>query len=109
MRYYKFNSESAALAAEAQIVANVRAWVEANVPEALSDDKTKLRGRNAATGDLEDAFTERWAVPQLTAGGEWVFPAPTANKAAPIPLGVFTAGVDAEQSDYDPEWFPAVE
>lgn len=105
MIYYVFNSEAAAAETEQQIVDNVRQWVAANVPDALSADGTKLRGRNAATGALVDVFTERWAIPQETATGQWVFPKPTGAQTAPIPLDVFIANVVAAESEYDPTWF----
>lgn len=106
MTCYVFNTEAAALAAEAKIVSNVRDWVAGNVPNALSEDGTRLRGRNASTGELVDVFTDRWAVPVKTASNKWVFAKPTAEQAAPIPLVIFVAGVTATEAEYDSDWFP---
>lgn len=105
MTYYLFETESAAIAAEQQIVDNVRQWVAANAPAALSEDGTKLKGRNAATGELVNVYTERWAIPQQTAAGQWVFPKPTAEQAGPIPLTAFIAGIVATEEEYDAAWF----
>ena len=105
-RYYLFATEEDAVAAEARIVANVRTWAEANAPDALSEDKSKLRGRNAATGEFEDHFTERWAIPQQTETGKWVFPVPTQERTTPIPVETFVAGVTADEAEYDSAWFP---
>ena len=109
MIYYLFNTEQEALAAEQQIVDNVRQWVSDNVPDALSEDGLKLRGRNAKTGEFTDAYTTRWAIPQQIVDGRWVFSKPTAEKTAPIPVAVFTAGVVAEEANYDENWFPGDE
>lgn len=106
MTYYVFSTEAAAIAAETRIVSNVRDWVSANAPDALSGDGDKLRGRNAATGGLVDVFTNRWAVPVKTAANKWVFAKPTAEQAAPIPLVIFVAGVTATETEYDSDWFP---
>ena len=106
MTYYVFNTEAEALSAEQQIVDNVRNWVAANVPDALSADGTKLRGRNAKTGEFVDAFTTRWAIPQQIADGRWVFTKPTPEKTAPIPVEVFLQNVVAAESAYDVAWFP---
>lgn len=106
MIYYVFNTEAEALSAEQQIVDNVRNWVAANVPDALSADGTKLRGRNAKTGEFVDAFTTRWAIPQQIADGRWVFTKPTQEKTAPIPVAVFVANVIASETEYDAAWWP---
>ena len=105
MIYYIFNTEQEALAAEQQIVDNVRQWVEANVPDALSEDGLKLRGRNAKTGEFTDAYTTRWAVPQQILDGRWVFAKPTEEKTAPIPVEAFTNGVIANENEYNSDWF----
>jgi hypothetical protein len=105
MLYYIFNTEQEALAAEQQIVDNVRQWVAANVPDALSEDGTKLRGRNAKTGEFVDAYTTRWAVPQQIVDGRWVFAKPTQEKTSPIPAEVFTANIVADEVPYDENWF----
>ena len=105
MIYYIFNTEQEALAAEQQIVDNVRQWVAANVPDALSEDGLKLRGRNAKTGEFTDAYTTRWAVPQQIVDGRWVFTKPTAEKTAPIPVAVFITGIVAEEAIRDENWF----
>jgi len=104
MIYYIFNTEQEALAAEQQIVDNVR-QVEANVPDALSEDGLKLRGRNAKTGEFTDAYTTRWAVPQQILDGRWVFAKPTEEKTAPIPVEAFTNGVIANENEYNSDWF----
>lgn len=106
MTYYVFATENVAVAAESQIVDNVRRWLGENVPAALSSDGEMLRGRNAATGELVDVYTARWAIPRQTASGVWVFEKPTADRTAPIPVEVFTAGITAAEADYDPAWFP---
>ena len=105
MIYYIFNTEQEALAAEQQIVDNVRQWVAANVPDALSEDGLKLRGRNAKTGEFTDAYTTRWADPQQIVDGRWVFTKPTAEKTAPIPVAVFINGIVAEEAIRDENWF----
>lgn len=105
MIYYVFNTEAEALSAEQQIVDNVRNWVAANVPDALSADGTKLRGRNAKTGEFVDAFTTRWAIPKQTNDGRWVFEMPVAERTAPVPISVALDGVIADEVDYDPSWF----
>jgi hypothetical protein len=106
MIYYTFSSEAAAVAAEQQIVANVKNWVAVNVPDALSADGEKLRGRNAKTGEFEDAYTTKWATPSQIADGRWVFLKPTQETTAPIPVAVFIAGIAAEEAVYDSAWFP---
>ena len=105
MIYYVFNTETEALSAEQQIVDNVRNWVAANVPEALSEDGTKLRGRNAKTGEFVDAFTTRWAIPQQIADGRWVFTKPTQEKTSPVPVEVFIGNVEATEEEYKDTWF----
>lgn len=107
MMFYVFNTESAAVAAEATIVTNVRQWVAANVPNALSGDGERLRGRNASTGEFVEVYTDRWAIAIKTAAGKWVFAKPTQDKTDPIPVDVFTAGVAASEADYNAAWFPA--
>lgn len=109
MIYYIFNTEQEALVVEQQIVDNVRQWVAANVPDALSEDGTKLRGRNAKTGELTDIYTTRWAIPQQILDGRWVFAKPTAEKTAPIPIEVFITGIVSEEAAYDANWFPQEE
>lgn len=109
MIYYIFNTEQEALAAEQQIVDNVRLWVAANVPEALSEDGLKLRGRNAKTGEFTDAYTTRWAIPQQIVGGRWVFAKPTVEKTAPIPVEVFINNIIAEEIEYESNWFQTEE
>jgi hypothetical protein len=109
MIYYVFDTEEAAATAEQQIVANVRQWVAANVPDALSEDGLKLRGRNAKTGEFTDAYTTRWAVPQQIVDGRWVFVKPTQEKTSPIPAEVFTANIVADEVPYDENWFAADE
>jgi hypothetical protein len=109
MIYYVFNTEQEALAAEKQIVDNVRQWVAANVPDALSEDGLKLRGRNAKTGEFTDAYTTRWAVPQQIVDGKWVFTKPTAEKTAPIPVEVFINNISAEEAEYETNWFETEE
>lgn len=105
MIYLVFDSEQSAIAADAMIGNNVRAWVLQNAPNALSDDGERLRGRNAATGELVDVFTERWAVPRQRQDGRWVFQKPTQDKTAPVPVQVFLSGINTEELEYDPAWF----
>lgn len=107
MIYYVFNREDEALSAEQQIVYNVKNWVAENVPDALSADGTKLRGRNAKTGKLVDAFTTRWAIPKQTNDGRWVFTKPTQEKTSPIPVEVFINNISAIEEEYDEYWFVA--
>jgi hypothetical protein len=63
MKYHVFNTESEALAAEAQVA------------QAIGCAKV---GINAKTGlPAPDAqVTERWAIPQQITDGRWVFPSP---------------------------------
>lgn len=105
MTYYVFNTEAEALSAEQQIVDNVRNWVAANVPEALSEDGTKLNGRNAKTGEFVDVFTTRWAIPQQIADGRFVFTKPTQAKTSPIPVEVFISGVVSIEEEHNETWF----
>lgn len=72
MKYRVFNTEAEAIAAEAQISA---------------DMGYSKPGVNAATHEVvPDALTVRWAVPQQITDGRWVFPSPDAT------------GVEAEES-----------
>lgn len=104
MLYYIFTTEQEALAAEQRIVDNVRTWVQANVPEALSEDGQSLRGRNAATLEFVDVYTTRWAIPFQIPSGQWVFLKPTTEKTAPIPVEVFINAVAADEAEFDPSW-----
>ena len=63
MKYRVFNTEAEAIAAEAQVAAEIGC--------------AKI-GVNAKTGlPAPDAqVTERWAIPQQIADGRWVFPSP---------------------------------
>ena len=63
MKYRVFNTEAEAIAAEAQVAADIGC--------------IKV-GVNAKTGlPAPDAqATERWAIPQQIADGRWVFPSP---------------------------------
>jgi len=106
MLFYVFNVEEDANAAAQLIIDNVRNWVSNNLPEALSADGNKLRGRNAATNELVDVYTTRWAVPVQTVDNRWVFLKPTQEKTTPIPLAVFIAGITAAEEEYNPAWFP---
>lgn len=106
MIYYTFQDEAAAIIAEQQICNNVLAWCAANVPEALSADGTKVRCRNAATGQYEDVYTERWAIPEQINDGRWVFQKPTESSIAPIELAVVLNGVTASEAEADPAWWP---
>jgi hypothetical protein len=103
MNYYVFQTEAEANAIDAQIVANVRAWAEANAPEVVSEDGY-LRGRNAATGELADAVTVRWDEPRILADGRFAILKPTAERVAPMPLADALAGVVAAeitQNEYE--------
>lgn len=105
MIYYVFNTEQEALSAEEQIVTNVRAWVTINVPDALSSDGSKLRGRNAQTGEFVDIYTTRWAIPQQITDGRWVFIKPTNDKTSPIPASIFIGNITAVEEEYNETWF----
>lgn len=109
MTYYIFNTEEEALLAEQQIISNVRDWITTNVPDALSSDGSKLRGRNAKTGEFVDVYTTRWAIPQQITDGRWVFPKPTPNITAPIPVEIFLSDVIANEITYNPNWFSSNE
>jgi hypothetical protein len=63
MKYRIFNTEAEAIAAEAQVAADIGC--------------IKV-GTNAKTGQpAPDAqVTERWAIPQQIVDGRWVFPSP---------------------------------
>lgn len=76
MKYRIFNTEAEAIAAEAQVAADIGC--------------VKV-GVNAKTGQpAPDAqLTERWAIPQQIVDGRWVFPSPDET------------GVEAE-----PSWWP---
>jgi hypothetical protein len=103
MNFYVFTTQAEANAIDAQIVANVRAWAEANAPEVVSEDGY-LRGRNAATGELADAVTVRWDEPRILADGRFAILKPTAERVAPMPLADALAGVAATeitQGDYE--------
>ena len=63
MKYHVFNTEAEAIAAEAQVAAQIGC--------------IKV-GVNAKTGlpEPDKQVTERWAIPQQIADGRWVFPSP---------------------------------
>lgn len=107
MLFYVFDSEQDANAVLELIASNVRAWLRQHSPDALSADGNGVRGRNAATGGLTDVVTQRWAVPELTSGGKWVFAVPTQRQTSPIPVSAFTSGIEAPTAEYDPAWFPS--
>lgn len=103
MIFYVFTTEAAANAIDAQIVANVRAWAEANAPEVVSQDGY-LRGRNAATGELTNAVTTRWDEPRALADGRFAILKPSAERVAPMPLEAALDGVAASemtQAEYE--------
>jgi hypothetical protein len=108
MTFYVFDSQASAVAAEAKIVANVRAWLAANAPDALTADGDGVRGRNAATHELVNVATQQWAIPVETVAGKWVFEKPVDAKTLPIPAAVFTAGIVAREAEYRQDWFAAV-
>lgn len=106
MLFYSFDTEQEALTAAEQIIDNVRSWALEYSPAALSEDQQKLRGRNAATNELVDVYTVRWALPFQIPTGKWVFLKPTQAKTNPIPVGVFIAGIiGATDVEYDANWF----
>lgn len=76
MKYRIFDTEAEAIAAETQIAHDIGC--------------IKV-GVNAKTGDPapDKQSTERWAIPQETLQGKWVFPSP-----------------DDTGVDFDPAWFP---
>lgn len=104
MSHFVFLSESEAALAESQIVANVRAWADANAPEAVSDSGY-LRGRNAATGELTESVTMRWDQPTALSDGRFAILKPTQQRVAPMPLAAALAGVTAPteitQAEYE--------
>lgn len=93
MAYIIFPTEPEAIAAEAQVMANVRAFVQQHAPERLSPDGG-LIGVNAATGQLDPSAqqVERWALPQHYKEG-WAFPVPLEFEIAPMPVEAFMADV----------------
>lgn len=93
MAYLLFPSEEAAVAAEALITGNCRAFIQQAAPERLSPDG-ELICVNAATGQLDPSAqgVERWAIPQQYAEG-WAIPMPEPQQIAPMPMEVFAAGV----------------
>ena len=93
MAYLLFPSEEAAAAADAQITANCRAFIQKVAPDRLSPDGN-LICVNAATGqpDPSAQCVERWAIPQQYDEG-WVIPMPEPQQIAPMPMEVFVAGV----------------
>jgi hypothetical protein len=105
MIYYVFSTEAEALSTEQQIVDNVQSWLVANIPDALSTNGDKLRGRNAQTDKFVDVYTVRWAIPQQITDGRWVFSKPTAGKVAPIPVDVFISNITAIEEEYSQFWF----
>ena len=103
MSYYAFQTAPEANAIDEQIVANVRAWAQANAPEVVSPDGY-LRGRNAATGELTDAVTMRWDEPRALADGRFAILKPSAERVAPMPLADALAGITATeitQAEYE--------
>jgi hypothetical protein len=103
MNFFICLSEAEANAIDAQIVANVRAWAQANAPEVVSEDGY-LRGRNAATGELAEAVTTRWDEPRILADGRFAILKPTAERVAPMPLADALAEVAASeitQAEYE--------
>ena len=108
MKYYIFNNELEAITTEQQIVDNVRNWLTVNAPDALSSHG-KLRGRNAATKELVDIYTERWAIPIKTIDNKWVFPKPTIEKTSPIPVEFFLQDIIANEIEYNSNWFNNIE
>ena len=106
MNYYTFATEQEAIAAETGIVANIRAWVASNIPDALAENGT-LRGSNAATGQWSDATTTQWDVPRQISDGRWVIAVPAQQRIAPIPLAVAVAHIDATIEAALDSWWPA--
>jgi hypothetical protein len=93
MAYVLFDTEQEAQIAEAQAVANARAFALIHAPERLSADGT-LIGFNAASGNLDPKaqHVERWAVPQQYQEG-WAWPIPTFEDIDPMPVESFMDGV----------------
>lgn len=102
--FYVFSTEANAIAAEQLIVENVRQWVEANAPDALTPENW-LRGRNAANGQLNENCTTRWAVPVQVLSGQWIFEKPTADRTRPVPIETVLQGIIADESMASPAWF----
>lgn len=101
MAHFLFDDKPSALAAEALICDNIRSFVAANIPDALTEDGS-IRGRRVDTGEYGPGVTSRWDDPRQTLDGRWAIQIPTKNEVAPIPLAVVLAGVTAEQGE--PEW-----
>lgn len=106
MIYYTFQDEAAAIIAEQKICNNVLAWCAANAPEALSADGTKVRCRNAATGNWEeDVFTEHWDTPRQIQDGRYVVCKPYSSGVAPIPVEAVLADITATEAEESPDWW----
>jgi hypothetical protein len=103
MSYFVFQTAHLAELANQNIAANVRAWVQANMPEAVTPDGY-LRGRNAATGELADAVTMRWDEPRALADGRFAILKPTAERVAPMPLAdalMRVVAAEITQAEYE--------
>ena len=102
---YIFDTESDAIAGEQTITGNIREWVRANHPDSLTPEG-HLRSRNAATGQLTDWVTVRWATPWQRTDGKWVVTKPTANEVLPVPIDAVLDGVVAAEEEWSSSWLP---
>lgn len=102
MDYLIFSTQAEAEVMESLICENIRAFVQANIPDAVTSGGA-IRSRRADRDSYSDAVTNRWAIPRETVVGAWAFPAPTQRDVEPVPLGVALAGVDADLMP-EPEW-----
>lgn len=94
MSHFFFDSELEALAAEALICANIRGFVQSNIPEALTEDGS-IRSRWANGSGYSWAVTSHWETPRETVDGKWAVLIPTFEMVAPVPLPVTLAGAEA--------------
>lgn len=102
--FYVFSSEAAAAAAVDAIEQNIREWVVQNAPAALTPDGRGLRGRNAASGELEDVLTVSWDLPRQRLDGSFVIQKPTQGTLGPVPLEVAIRDLSATEETYTHSW-----
>ena len=100
MTYYFFDNEQDALNTEQKITENIKNWVIDNAPDALNEDGISLKGKNHKTGEWDSSvLTDKWAIPELTSTGKWVFIKPIQEKISPIPINIVLEGVTAEEKE----------
>jgi hypothetical protein len=109
MTYYIFNTENEAILTEAKIVLNIKNWIIQNNSEVLSSDLNGIKGKNAKTGEWDDSITtNKWAIPEQTNDGKWVFLKPQQNNVNPIPIEIALDDVNAQEQEYNSEWFDSL-